>query len=332
MSISLRKPMCALVSVWIGLNILVSCSGRDDICPAKIMRFDRSIVSYSELDSAGKVAFSDTFQAVADVLAKILTVGETKNATDSFLEDYSKSPKMLYYVPGIEERLGSLDTVETMLGVAYGNISNAFPSIRLPEIYGVVLTYNQSVVLADSVLLVGLNHYLGTDYEPYAYFSSYQRYGKQKRFIPYNLVEAIISSAYPYRPSSEATALSRMIYEGALAESVMSVLESSDEALALGYSPDQLVWLSDNEKNIWNAMIEKDLVYSTDRMVADRLVRPAPSTSIVNPDAPGRLGRFVGLRIVQSYLRNYPGVELATLLDSAFYNSPQVLVRSNYYP
>ncbi|MCM1505311.1 MAG: hypothetical protein NC127_08960 [Muribaculum sp.] len=332
MSISICGRMPSIMAVVASLIFVASCSRREDMDPERIMRFDRSIVSYSALDSVGRAAFRDTFRNVSDVMAKILTVGELSSASDSFLLEYSKSPKMLYYIPGIDDRLGSLDSVENMLGVAYGNMAHEFPAVKLPRIYGAVLTYNQSVVLADSIVIVGLNHYLGPDYEPYAYFNSYQRYWKQKRFVPYHITEAILSSAYPYRPSADATALSRMVYEGALVKAVLSVLESSDAASVLGYSPEQFDWAGQHERSIWNCMIERGLVYSTDQTVIDRLIKAAPSTSIVDPDAPGRLGRYTGMRIVESYLKGNPDARLTDLLDSAFYNSPQVLVRSNYYP
>lgn len=328
----MKKLIIAVLSVCV-LNIVASsCRRSADVAPDRILRFDLAAPSFAELDSEARIAFLDTFRPVADLMASIASRGAIREADDTFLVRYAGDLKMRYYLPGIVGRLGSLDSVERSLGIARDNAALLLPELRWPRIYGAVITYNQSVVVADSILLLGLNHYLGPDYEPYAYFADYQRYGKQKRFIPYHLVEALVSLAYPYRPSADATALSRMAYEGALTEAVMELLDSSDESTALGYDPEQMAWARGNEAEAWKAMIDRGAVYSTDSSVADRLVRPAPNTSVVHPSAPGRFGRFIGHRIVRSYLKHNPGVSLSTMLDSAFYNSPDLLVASGYSP
>ena len=157
-------------------------------------------------------------------------------------------------------------------------------------------------------------------------------YAKQKRLIPYHVAEALVSLAYPYRPSSDATALSRMVYEGAVVESVLRLLPSSDVPSALGFTDDGYLWAVENEAPAWKAMIEKGLVHTADPAEIDRLVNPSPHTSILHPSSPGRMGRFMGHRIVRSYLEGHGGVRLPEILDSAFYNSPKVLVESDYYP
>lgn len=312
--------------------ILAACGGKEGADPVRIVRFDKAVAGYSELDSAARTAFRDTFRAVAGIVANIQTKGSVVDADDEFLSDYSVNPRINFYAPGIAERLGPLDSVECALGEARQNASAMLPELRWPEIAGVVLPYNQSVVVADSVVLVGLNHYLGPDYAPYSYFDEYVRLGKQKRLMPYHIVEALVAVAYPYRPSADATALSRMVYEGALSESVMRLLGSSSEADVLGYTAEQLDWACANEPQAWRTLIDKNLLYSTDPVVAGRLVRPSPYTAILHPSSPGRFGRFIGYRIVESYLSGHPSAPLTELLDSAFYNSPTVLVDSNYLP
>lgn len=338
MSTSTVLPICvrALLrpAFWavIFITAVMSCDSGAASSPEVIRRFDREVLSYSMLDSAERKAFRDSFGCAADVVAAIVTGGECRNADDTFLERYSSDPKMRFYVPAIEQRLGSLDSVEMSLGLARGNALRMLPAVNWPDIYGVVLTYNQSVVSADSVMLVGLNHYLGPDYEPYSYFDEYQRYAKQKRLIPYHVAEALVSLAYPYRPSDDATALSRMVYEGAVVESVLRLLDSADIPAALGYTDEGYDWAVKNEAPAWNAMIEKNLVHTADMAEIDRLVRPAPHTTILHPSSPGRMGRFIGHRIVRSYLSEHADATLTEILDSAFYNSPQVLINSAYYP
>ena len=50
---------------------------------------------------------------------------------------------------------------------------------------------------------------------------------------------------------------------------------------ALGYDSAQLDLIKSHEADIWNTLIAKRLLFSTVATVADRLVNPAPYTSII---------------------------------------------------
>ena len=77
-------------------------------------------------------------------------------------------------------------------------MGDEFPDITPPEIYSAVITYNQSIILADTVMLLGLNHYLGCDYEGYKHLDGYRRATKTAAArLPYDIAESIIATAYP---------------------------------------------------------------------------------------------------------------------------------------
>lgn len=77
-------------------------------------------------------------------------------------------------------------------------------------------------------------------------------------------------------------------------------------------------------------MITRKLLYSTNRLDANRLVNPSPATSILHHESPGRLGRFIGYKIVKSYVETHPDINLKWLLSPDFYNSLQSLIDSCY--
>ncbi|WP_303743432.1 hypothetical protein, partial [uncultured Muribaculum sp.] len=236
------------------------------------------------------------------------------------------------FTPDIESRFLSLDSIEAVTGCIYSRMGDEFPDITPPEIYSAVITYNQSIILADTVMLLGLNHYLGCDYEGYKHLDGYRRATKTAARLPYDIAESIIATAYPYRPSNDATVLSRLLYEGALVKAVMQLVPGSDIATALGYDKSQLTWLVDNEAPAWNALIERKMLYSTDMEIASRLTATAPHTTLLHPQSPGRAGRYIGLRIIESYMKSHPEVTLRQMLDSTFYNSASPLIGSGYNP
>ncbi|MDE6491047.1 MAG: hypothetical protein K2L49_07820, partial [Muribaculaceae bacterium] len=239
------------------------------------------------------------------------------------------------FIPPVSERFQNLDSLEKILGIVDVNLRTDLPDVSLGDLYGIIFPYNQSILQSDSIVLVALNHYLGADFEGYGYFEPYQRVNKTPQQLPFDLVEARIAFMYPKRSGNgddRLSVLNDILYHGAMTEAKLRLIPEATEAAALGYDADQMQWAIDNEANIWNAMITRKLLYSTSGLDIERLTSPAPHTLIIHPDAPGRICRYIGHRIVTSYLKTHPETPLSYLLLPDFYNSRTTLIDAGYAP
>lgn len=181
-------------------------------------------------------------------------------------------------------------------------------------------------------MLIGLNHYLGADYQGYAGFDDYRRRLKRPDRIVYDVAEAVVASAYPFAGRADATVLSRMLYEGALMYALLKSVPGATEASVLGYDDAQMRWAEDNEARIWDAMVKRDMLYSTDPVLASKLLDTSAATLVIHPEAPGRIGRFMGLKIVESFIAHEPSVGIGEMLMPAFYESASTLKKAAYQP
>ena len=161
-------------------------------------------------------------------------------------------------------------------------------------------------------------------------FENYRRVLKEPERMVYDVAEAMVRSAFPYTPDSESTLFSRIAYEGLIVCVVKSLVEDSDLASVLGYDNNQLSWAVENESKIWQKIVSDNLLYSTDPSITLRLVEPSPASLLINSAAPGRIGRYVGYRIVLSYLDNNSDVSIESLLKNEIYRSPQMLIDSDF--
>lgn len=294
-----------------------------------VHRLDRVLMDYRP-DSG--IRPDDSLYRPLSFLAGILSSG---SPVDSVIAGYAASYGFTAFVAPVCERLPDLDSIECVLGKVDSNLAEYLPDVSLGEVYGIIFPYNQAIVQSDSIVLVALNHYLGADFEGYGYFEPYQRRTKSTRLLPYDLVEARLAYMYPEvapdgdRPSS---VLNAMLYHGAMTEAKMRLVPDATEGDALGYDAGQMQWAADNEANIWNALITRKLLYSTSIMDVERLMAPSPRTSIIHNDAPGRLGRYVGYRIVRSYMDKHPDTSLSYLLSPEFYNGTTTLIDAGYVP
>lgn len=207
--------------------------------------------------------------------------------------------------------------------------------ISLPERTYAAVVYGRRAPMgfADSTMLIALNHYLGVDYDGYQGFPMYERVLKVPSQLPYDIAEALVGTERPFEAAMDGTtALSRMLYGGATGYARLAMVEDSSEAAALGYSDEQWAWLLEHEGEMWREVIAQKLLYDTDPQTAQKLVDPSPATTILSIYSPGRVGRFLGYRMVCRYLEKHPEADLATLLSPEFYNNPAILDDIEYSP
>lgn len=318
-----------LVLFIFSLVAVTACNdGRHTADRIAVERFDRDVLSYTSLDSVAR----DSFRLHYAEAVRLLT-GHDAFEADSSLRAYTGSKAVEMFTPDIDSLLPPLDATEETLSEIYAGFRRYLPSLPLPRLIGIVSTYNQSVIAVDTTLLIGLNHYLGSEYAAYSVFPPYQRAVKELSQLPYNIAEAIMATDRPYHAPQESTALSRMIYEGSLVYLMMKVIPDASLGKTLGNGDEESVLiLQKKEGDLWRLMIERDAIFSTDPVIADRLVRPAPATSVLGGETPARAGRYFGYRIVDSYMRRHNDTRPEYLLTPDFYQSPSVLVESGYTP
>ncbi len=299
---------------------IAGCDGNDGYEPAEIVRLDMILES-------GAVPADVVTKAAGE---KWFAVSGYGVLTDSSLAVYNANPSIVFHRKAVGDMFSYIDDVKTGLGNMLGRMKADYPAVHQPRLFAVISPFNQSVVTVDSVMYLGLNHYLGVNYEAYSYFPDYVRINKKRERIVPDVAEALIRQYYPYKPDSEyPTTLSILLYEGAVVEAVARTTEMSEQD-ALGIDGESYGWLEANEKEMWNALIIKKLLYSTDEAVGEMLVRQSAVTSLLHPEAPGRAGRFIGHRIVLEYLK-HNAEEPHNLLLPQFYDSRETLARSKYH-
>lgn len=284
---------------------------------------------YAGSDSASRDSLMRCYDKPLRFLFALTGRGEV---TDDALCAYSSSRGVRMFTAAVDSLLPELDSVQSVLGVAEDRMGKLLPKACFGDVYAVVSPYNQSIFTTDSMMLVGLNHYLGAGFDGYSSFEPYQRLNKRIGQLPYDMVEAAVASAYPMTVGAHSTVLDHLLYQGALIEAKMQILPGATEADALGYTPEQMAWLEANEVPAWEALVTRKLLYSPSVSDAERLILPSPVTTILHPESPGRAGRYIGHRIVRAYLDANPRTALDHLLSPEFYSNPQTLLNARYAP
>lgn len=181
-----------------------------------------------------------------------------------------------------------------------------FPATTIPKIITLTtdVDYKNKIVLADSLLFIGLDTYLGAEHHFYTGIPAFQSKNFRKEQLVIDIAAAFARNRTP-RPRQNDF-LSEIIYEGKKLFLMKSVLLDVEEQEILGYTQEELSFANENRRNVWEFFIKNELLYSTDRKLLSRFVNPAPFSKFYlsfDNETPGRIGRYVGYEIVKSYMQ-----------------------------
>ena len=182
-----------------------------------------------------------------------------------------------------------------------------FPDFNEPKIITVTteVDYKNSVIYADSLLLVGLDNYLGEGHHFYESIYKYIRKNFEKGQIVVDAAAEL--SKRRITRTKERTFLSHLILYGKELYLKDLLVPSKTDAQKIGYTEEELVWAEENESQIWRYFVEKDLLYATDPELLERFVLSSPYSKFyleLDNESPGRLGQFIGWKIVRAYMEN----------------------------
>ena len=104
---------------------------------------------------------------------------------------------------------------------------------------------------------------------------------------------------------------------------------TADEVL-LGYTPSQLQWAEDFQGDLWADIVGSQVLYSSDMEVYRTFLADGPFTNEYSHEAPARLGEFIGLNIIRSYVKANPEVALRDLMEGR--DLQAIFQESHYKP
>jgi hypothetical protein len=230
------------------------------------------------------------------------------------------------------EKYHDIAFLESGLAKLFKECENNFPGFRYPEVYTYVsgLMYEMPVQYLDSVMIIGLDMFLGRDYEPYRAVGlpGYMTRRMEKEDILPDCAKQVAIYHLPMAGEPK-TLLDNMILEGKVLYALDLLLPGTPDSLKIGYTSAQMEWCRDNEKNIWRMMIDKELLYSSDPKIISRFMQDGPFTAGFPDGAPAMLGKFIGWQIVKSYMDKHD-VSLSELFNAT--DSQIILNNSGYKP
>lgn len=249
------------------------------------------------------------------------------------MKSYLENPRNIDFQQTCEKQYGDLSKVEKDLTEAFRHWKYYFPDARIPRVYTYISggDYTNPIQLADSVLIIALDNYLGKDFKPYFAdgLSLYQVERMKEDHIVPDCVREIINATYQGK-AAPTTLLGAMVEAGKRQYLIDALIPDIPDHLKMDYSPEQYDWVKKNETHIWAALVENRLLYSSDGQNFQLFLADGPYTMEFSKDSPPRLGEWIGLQIIRSYMQKNPEINLQMMMKEQ--DAQKILSLSGYKP
>lgn len=272
----------------------------------KSIKDDYMVFLGGDLDNADAVAYLKAF-AVDTFCIRLNDLVEKKFSDDKALRKEIKSvyQRMNYYYPGI------------MIPETYFYVSGV--DYEIP-----------AIMIQPDAVLISLDYYLGNDDGIYDYIGMprYRSLRCQPSYITRDLAQAFYDNMYARR-AAKKDVLSEMINVGKQLYFIEAMNPALPDSVLFGYSSQQTQWAQQYEGDVWAAIVGNNMLYANDMMAFRNFFGDAPFTQAFSRESAPRLGEYIGLQIIRSYM-THNDVSLQELMKNN--DLQQIFQNSQYKP
>ena len=280
--------------------ILLGCTGKSKLereiaaipMEVDIIRFDRK--------------FSESDPEDLPVLKKKYPQFFPEQYPDSIWIARMSDTLQLQLNRAVNARFADNSEFEDELIPLFRHMAYYFPEFKPPIVTTIIsdVDYKNKVIIADSLMVVSLDTYLGADHELY---EGVKRYiAKNLDFSQFGPDVVGTYARQLVSPPRNRDFLSQMVYYGKQLYLRDLMLPEATDAQKIGYTEGEMQWAIENESDIWRYFVENELLYSTDQKLGGRFLNPAPFSKFylqIDNESPGRIGQYIGWQIVRSYMK-----------------------------
>ncbi len=288
----------------------------------RVMRLEKDLFTIDPAEIPASVPdIREKYEEFLQLFSYVINTGDVDDSsfndflvrfcTDRLNNEVYESVMQLY--PDVAE-------IEEDLEDAFRHYKWYFPGTKIPAVYTCINGFNNSLIIGDSVIGIGLDRYLGRDCKYYQRLHIYRYLAA--RMNSWNIVPDCMygwgasewdlnSMGYP-----ADDVMTAMIHEGKLKYFEKCMMPEINDTVLFGFSADQMKFCRNNERQMWYYLIENNLLFSTDQFTVRKLTGEAPFTAYFTNESPGRAATWLGFRIVESYMTRNKDKDLGGMMDN----------------
>lgn len=241
---------------------------------------------------------------------------------------------MLIHHPAIHELyrqtqqvFGNSDSLKQQFETAFKHIKYYYPDFKAPKIITTFAGLDNELLVNDSLIIIPLESFIGpkAKYRPQHPNYLLKRYDK-----PYLVptVITLLSRKYNRVDLNDRSLMADMIFYGKSFEFTRAVIPNIPDSLVMAYADSNLVKTWHNQEYVWAHFLDNKLLFETNERIKEKYVAERPFVTEIGADCPGRIGQWLGWRIVSRYRTENPSVTLVQLMENT--HAREIFEQSKY--
>ena len=210
---------------------------------------------------------------------------------------------------------GDLSELKSEFRKAFANMKYYYPDFQPPKIVTVLTGLEGDLYVSDSLIIVGLDYFLGPEakYRPYMHEYMLRRY-QQNFIVPSVMLLFGINDRFNKTSVQDKTVLADMIAYGKAYYFAKHMMPCAPDSIFIAYTDEEINGSRKNEGLIWYRFVEDQVLYQTSHQVKQKFIDERPKTIEVGEKCPGRIGTWVGWQIVNAFMKRNPDTTLPELM------------------
>ncbi len=300
----------------------------------KIERFDKDLFSLNEIpEAAGPATLRKTYPVFFDLFTRnVLNIGDSTNPQlERMLQDFLKDPEINRIREEVNLMVPSLVLQETELSDGFQNYKYFFPEKKIPRLVSVISGFNYQNIASEEYLAIGLEFYLGANHRYYQMlqYPEYKTKLLSKEYLAADAMKSWIMTEFEDN-ADKKNLLSQMVFQGKILYLMDQLLPEMEDSLKWGFSQKNLTWMEEQKTMIWKFFIDRKLLFNTKPIETMKYINEGPFTPGMPREAPARVAVWVGLQIVEAYMKKHPDITPAQLMKTK--DAATLLNQSGYKP
>lgn len=253
-------------------------------------------------------------------LGYCLNVGKlTDIGTDARIKEFVNEKFIHRVEKRISEKFSNLSVIKSKIKDGFLHLNYHFPKGKLPKnVVFMNSLFASNVFCTENEIAIGLERYLGNKTDvikelPEQEFFQWIKEGMQTEYLERDVLTSWIMTHY--LPETKQNTADAIIRWGKIIYLTEASFPKEEKNIIIRYSKKDYDWAIENEYSFWKYLVDEKLLFSENERDQANFLNDAPFTVGLPEKGPDRLGQFLGWRMIQSYLEQYPETTLEELIQ-----------------
>jgi hypothetical protein len=226
-----------------------------------------------------------------------------------------------------KKSFGNLEDLKKQLEIAFKHIKYYYPDFKKPQIITTFMALDLELMVSEDFIVIPLETFLGPKAK---YRPQYPAYLLQRFDKPYIVpsILTILSNKYNAIDPNDRSLMSDMVFYGKSYEFTRAMLPDVADSLVVAYADSNMTKTWNSQDLVWGYFLDNKLLYETNDRVKEKYIGDRPKVFEIGNDCPGRIGQWLGWRIVSRYRTENPSISLVELMKNP--NARDIFEKSKY--